>query len=373
MGGTTGADTPVAFLDLARATEASRGELERAIASVLDRGRFLLDEETASFEREFAAAIEADHAIGVGSGTDALELALRGLGVGDGAEVVTQANTCIPTVAAILRAGARPVLCDVEPDAGTMDPKSLAAAIGPATRAVIPVHLYGQCADMDAIMEVAGEHRLPVVEDCAQATGARFRGKTAGSIGAAGCFSFYPTKNLAALGDGGAVVTSDGGLAEKVGRIRQYGQSRRDEYATVGVNSRIDELQAAVLRVRLRRLKQSNERRGEIAGRYLDVLREASVEPLRVLEDRDHVFHLFVVKAPDRDRFRAEMSRRGIGTSVHYPAPIHRQAPYRELARLPVGLEVAERMCEVVVSLPLHPDLSEAEVERVAEAARASA
>jgi dTDP-4-amino-4,6-dideoxygalactose transaminase len=373
MGSTTGAEATVAFLDLSRAIETLRDELDAAIERVLDSGRLLLGEETASFEREFAAAVGTQHAVGVASGTDALELALRALGIRNNDEVVTQANTCVPTVAAILRVGARPVLCDVEPDAGTMDPASLAASIGPQTRAVIAVHLYGQCADMDAILEVAADRRLAVLEDCAQAICAKFRGRNAGTIGATGCFSFYPTKNLAALGDAGAVVTDDAELAAKVRRIRQYGQGNREGYAAIGVNSRIDELQAAVLRVRLPRLEGWHKRRAEIARHYSSVLRNSSVQPLTVLGDRDHAFHLFVVKAPDRERFRSSMRRRGIDTLVHYPAPIHAYAPYRDRARLPVALEVAERLCEAVVSLPLHPDLTDEEVDRVAEAARASA
>jgi dTDP-4-amino-4,6-dideoxygalactose transaminase len=373
MGSTTGTESDLPFVDLARAVEAMREELEAAVAAVLDSGRFILGEQCSSFEAEFASAMSASHGVGVSSGTDALELALRALGLGPGDEVVTQGNTCVPTVEAIMRAGARPVVCDVEPEAGTMDPASLERAIGPKTRAIIPVHLYGQCADMDAIAAVAAADEIPLVEDCAHAAGAEFRGRRAGSMGVAGCFSFYPTKNLGALGDAGAVVTDDPQVAEKLRQIRQYGQSGRDHYVRTGVNSRMDELQAAVLRVKLRRLERSNARRAEIATVYGRALVDSPVRPLPVLEDRKHVFHLFVVEASRRDAFRAGMRARGIATMVHYPGPVHRHEPYREAIGTPVTLEVSERLAELVVSLPLQPELSDDEVKRVALAAKESA
>jgi dTDP-4-amino-4,6-dideoxygalactose transaminase len=368
----TGAEGDLPFVDLARSAGAIREELDAAMATVLESGRFILGEECSAFESEFASAMSADHALGVASGTDALELALRALEIGPGDEVVTQANTCVPTVAAILRAGARPVLCDVEPEAATMDPRSLEGALGPRTAAIIPVLLYGQCADMDGIAPVAASAGVPLIEDCAQATGAELRGRKAGTMGVAGCFSFYPTKNLGALGDAGAVITDDPGLAERVREIRQYGQSGRDRYERAGVNSRMDELQAAVLRVKLPRLEGWNARRAEIAATYTRVLTGAPVTPLLSLEHARHVFHLFVVRAPRREEFRAAMRDRGIATMVHYPAPIHAHPAYSDLIRTPVGLEAAERLSEEVVSLPLNPELSDDEVGRVAAAASAS-
>jgi dTDP-3-amino-3,4,6-trideoxy-alpha-D-glucose transaminase len=363
--------TPVPFNDLARSTAAVRAELDAAIARVLERGWFVLGAEGEAFEREFAAYCGATHAVGVGSGTDAIELALRALGVGPGDEVVTQANTCVPTVSAIQRAGATAVLCDAEPDAGTMDPQSLHRAMGPRTRAIVPVHLYGQCADVDAIAEVAAEREAAVVEDCAQAHGAAIRGRSAGTIGRLGCFSFYPTKNLGALGDAGLVLTNDDGLADRLRRVRTYGQTDRYVHAEDGVNSRLDEVQAAVLRAKLPHLDAWNARRNEIATVYARALRQSPVRPLERLEERNHVFHLFVVVAPDRGAFQQHLADRGVQTLIHYPLPVHMQPGYRRLADGPVPLRNAERLCDQVVSLPIYPELKGSEVEQVASALRA--
>lgn len=358
--------TAVPFAALDRSTAALRDELDAAMARVLERGWFVLGEEGRAFEAEFADFCDAAHAIGVGSGTDALELGLRALEIGPGDEVVTQANTCVPTVSAIERAGATPILCDVEPNAGTMDPESLRDAIGPKTRAVIPVHLYGQCADIDAIAAVARETNLEVIEDCAQAHGAELRGRRAGTIGRLGCFSFYPTKNIGAFGDGGAIVTNDDELAERLRLVRQYGQADRYVHIARGVNSRLDELQAAVLRVKLPYLAGWNRRRREIAATYTEALRGTAVRPLRVLEGRCHVFHLFVVEADDRAAVRAQLEERGIRTLIHYPRPVHGHEPYRALSVGAVPLDVSERLCERILSIPLYPELTDAEVEVVA-------
>jgi dTDP-4-amino-4,6-dideoxygalactose transaminase len=361
----------VPFANLARASESLRAELDAAASRVLSSGSYVLGEHGAAFEREFAAACGAGHAVGVGSGTDALELALRALDVGPGDEVVTVANTCVPTVSGIVRAGATPVLCDVEPEAGAMDPESLRGAIGPRTGAIVPVHLYGQCADIDAIREVAGD--IPIVEDCAQAHGAALRGRGAGTMGALGCFSFYPTKNLGALGDGGAVVTDDAALAERLRLLRHHGQRARGSHVVSGVNSRLDELQAALLRVKLPHLDEWNIRRAEIAARYSAALGDTAVRPLSTLPERRHVFHLYVVDAPDRDAFRSELERRGVGTLVHYPHPIHHYDPFRALGNGGTKLENSERLCGRVVSLPLYPELTDDEVEVVGQAARVAA
>jgi dTDP-4-amino-4,6-dideoxygalactose transaminase len=360
----------IPFNDVGRGVAEHRTELDAAVARVLDSGWYVLGPEGKAFEEEFAAACGTAYAIGVGSGTDAIELALRALGIGAGDEVVTQANTCVPTVSAIERAGATPVLCDVEAEAGTMDPASLAGALGEKTRAVVPVHLYGQCADTDAIVALCAERGIEVVEDCAQAAGALLRGRPAGTIGRLGCFSFYPTKNLAALGDGGAVITNDETLAERLRLVRQYGQTDRYRHVTQGVNSRLDELQAAVLRTRLPQLTRWNQRRAEIAASYTAALAGKAVRPLAPLEGRRHVFHLFVVDAPDRDALKTHLHEAGIQTLVHYPTPIHRQPPYRRLADGPVPLSVSERLCERILSLPIYPELRDDEVERVTEALR---
>src|SRR5207237_2055774 len=293
------------------------------LARVLESGWFVLGGEGRAFEDEFAAAVGAAHAVGVGSGTEAIELALRALAIGPGDEVVTQANTCVPTVSAIERAGATPVLCDVEAEAGTMEPDSLRGALGPKTRAVVPVHLYGQCADVEAIVDLCSGRGIAVVEDCAQAVGAELRGRQAGSIGTLGCFSFYPTKNLAALGDGGAVVTNDAELAERLRLVRQYGQTDRYRHAIEGVNSRLAEVQAAVLRTRLPHVARWDARRAGIATAYTEALAGTPARPLAGLDGRRHVFHLYVVEAPDRDAFRAPLDAAGVATLIPYPTPVH--------------------------------------------------
>jgi dTDP-4-amino-4,6-dideoxygalactose transaminase len=363
----------VPFANFRRTVDGLRPELDAALARVLDSGWFLLGREGEAFERDFASWVGASHAAGCASGTDAIELALRALGVGAGDEVVTQANTCVPTVAAIARAGATPVLCDVEPESATIDPESLAGALSPRTRAVIPVHLYGQIGDIDAVEALAREHNLVMIEDCAQAHGAAAGDRPAGTIGIAGAFSFYPTKNLGAFGDGGAVVTSDEQLDERVRLVRQYGQADRYHHVVEGVNSRLDEMQAAVLRVRLAHLDADNARRMAIADHYAEALAGSPVEPLRRLPDRTHVFHLFVAVAPDRERFQAALEECGVATLVHYPRPIHGHPPYAQLGAGPVSLSNAERLSNEVVSLPIYPELTDAEVEHVASAAREAA
>lgn len=363
--------TRIPFNDLRRAVDADRAALDAAVARVLDSGWYVLGEEGRAFEAEFAAEVcGGGQAAGVANGTDAIELALRALGVGHGDEVVTQANTCVPTIAGIERAGATPVLCDVEPEAGTMDPASLARALGSQTRAVVPVHLYGQCADVDAIRAVAGA--LPVVEDCAQAHKAELRGRPAGSMGDAAAFSFYPTKNLGALGDGGAVASRDEALVERVRSLRAYGQADRYRHEARGVNSRLDELQAAVLRVRLAGLAAGTERRRAIAAAYDEALDDTAVRPLARLSERRQVFHLYVVRVPDRDAFRAALDEAGVATLVHYPLPLHRQPAYTSLAA-DLPLTNSERLADEIVSLPLYPELTDDEVARVAVAASAAA
>src|SRR4051812_40882403 len=363
----------VPFANFRRTVDELRPELDTAIARVLDSGWFLLGREGEDFEREFAAFAGTSHAVGCASGTDAIELILRAAGIGEGDEVVTQANTCVPTVAAIARAGATPVLCDVEPDAGTIDPSSLEGALSPRTRAVVPVHLYGQIGDIDAVTEVARAAGVAVIEDCAQAHGAVVGGRAAGTVGIGGAFSFYPTKNLGGFGDGGAVATSDAGLDERLRLVRQYGQADRYQHVAEGLNSRLDEIQATPLSGRLPALDKCYAPRIPIAGHYADALAGTSVEPLTRLPDRTHVFHLFVVKTPDRERFQAALGERGVATLVHYPRPIHGHPPYEQLGRGPVPLANAETLSERVVSLPIYPELTDAEVEHVAEAAREAA
>jgi dTDP-4-amino-4,6-dideoxygalactose transaminase len=361
----------VPFNDLGRSVRRHRSEIDRALAEVTDSGWYVLGGQGRSFEAEFAATVcGGGDAAGVANGTDAIELALRALRIGVGDEVVTQANTCVPTVAGIERAGATPVLCDVEPDAGTMDPASLERAMGPRTRAVVAVHLYGQCADIDAIREVAGA--VPVIEDCAQAHGAQLRGRPAGAMGNAAAFSFYPTKNLAALGDAGAVASPDAAVVDRVRLLRQYAQAERYSHIDHGVNSRLDELQAAVLRTRLTHLDAENERRREIAAVYTDALAGTDVRPLDRLPDRLHAFHLFVVRVPERERFQARLAQEGVQTLVHYPRPIHGHAPYAALRVPGVPLDHSEQLADAIVSLPLFPELTDDEVAHVAAVAAAA-
>ena len=356
----------VRFLDLSRAVAEEREELDAALAAVLDSGQFVLGERVAAFEDAFAAFCGARHAVGVASGTDALTLALQAVGVGHGDEVVTAANTCVPTVAAIEAAGAVPVLVDVDGETCTLSPASVEAALTPRTRAVVPVHLYGQCADMAPILELARDRGLRVVEDAAQAHGAEYGGRRAGTLGHAAAFSFYPTKNLGALGDAGAVVTDDEEVAERARLLRSYGERERYESVVPGRNSRLDALQAAVLAARLPRLEAWAERRRELARRYGAALAGTGVAAPVEAAGRRHAYHLYVVRTPRRDELRAELAARGVETLVHYPRPVHRHPAYERLAGEPGALAASERLCEEVLSLPLYPQLTDDEAEHVA-------
>jgi dTDP-3-amino-3,4,6-trideoxy-alpha-D-glucose transaminase len=347
-----------------------RAAIDEAVGRVLDRGWFVLGPEVEAFEREFAAATGAAHAVGVGTGTDALTLILRAMGVGPGDEVITTPLSAAYTALAVMMAGARPVFADIDPVRLTLDPAAVAAAITPRTRALLPVHLYGQAADMTRLADVAARHGLPIVEDAAQAHLATCDGRPVGSWGVATAYSFYPTKNLGALGDGGAVTTGDGALAARIGRLRNGGQTSRYRHVEPGVNSRLDEMQAAVLRVRLPRLAEATARRRAIAATYRTALAGARlVVPPEC--DAGHVYHLFPVLTPHRDRFQAHMNAAGIETLIHYPVPIPRQPALA--GAQPVVCPVADRIADEVVSLPLYPGLTDAEVAAVAEAAAAFA
>jgi len=344
-----------------------RAAIQAAIDRVLDRGWFILGPEVGAFEEEFAAASGARHAVGVGTGTDAIALALRAVGVRPGDEVVTTAVSAAFTGLAIQMAGARPVFADIDPVRLTLDPAAAAAAITSRTTALLPVHLYGQPADMPAIMALARRHNLAVIEDACQAHLATSAGQPAGTFGAAGAFSFYPTKNLAALGDGGAVITNDGALADRLRRLRNGGQTAQYVHGEAGVNSRLDELQAAVLRVRLAGLAAGTARRRALARQYRQTLTNANViVPPEC--DAGHVYHLFPVRATDRDGLRLHLQARGVGTLVHYPRPLTRQPVFADLVRS--RCIAAERLCDEVCSLPLHPLLAADDVAFVAETVR---
>jgi len=349
---------------------AQRAAIDAAIARVLEGGFYVLGREVETFEAAFAAFIGATHAIGVGNGTDAIELALRACGIGIGDLVFTVSHTAVATIAAIERAGATAVLIDVEPGTYTMAPHELSRALRmpPPGRpaAVLPVHLYGQPADLSALCEISDRHGLRLIEDSAQSHGAQWRGRHAGSIGDVACFSFYPTKNLGALGDGGMVVTSDLSLATALREIREYGWRDRYISARIGINSRLDAIQAAILGVKLDRLPVDNARRQAIATRYDAGL---SGLPLALPVRRPHtthVFHQYVIRLAKRDQLRDRLWAAGIGTGIHYPAPVHRQPAYSgRLAYGPSGLGVTERAAPQILSLPMYPQLSDEAVERV--------
>ena len=356
----------VPFLDLRRQTEELRSELDRASARVLDSGVFLGGSEVEAFEREFASWCGAREAVAVGSGTDALEFALRAVGVGQGDEVITTASTCIPTLAAIVAAGATPVLADIDPVTYTLDLESVARACGSRTRALVPVHLYGQCAELEPLLELARDRGLAVVDDAAQAHGTALGDRRVGSLCDATAFSFYPTKNLGALGDGGAVLTDDPELAGRVRRLRSYGEVERHRSAGYGRNSRLDAFQAAVLRAKLCRLEGWNDRRRELAGRYGSLLAGLPVElPVEASGTR-HAWHLYVVRVDERERLRDGLAALGVETLVHYSLALHEHPGYTTLAR--PGLERSEALAREALSLPLNPQLTDAELERVCAA-----
>ncbi len=358
----------VAFLDLRRRVSALRPSLDAAIASVLEESRFVFGSSVEAFEEAFADYCGARSAVGVASGTDAITIALVAAGVEPGDEVIVPANTCVPTVAGVEAAGAVPILADVELETATLAPDALEAVLTPRTRALVSVHLYGQCAAMDALVVFARRHHLLVVEDAAQAHGAAFDGRRAGSLGDVAAFSFYPTKNLGALGDAGAVVTSDAAIAERARLLRSYGQRDGGESLLHGRNSRLDTLQAAVLLAALPRLDAWNDRRRELAELYRQRLADA---PLLLPSEgscRRHVYHLFVARVDGRDGFRSRLADQGVETLVHYPQPIHRHPAYRVLDRRDGSLAASETLAGDVVSLPLYPELRDEEANLVVSA-----
>jgi dTDP-4-amino-4,6-dideoxygalactose transaminase len=343
-------------------------DVRAAIARVVSSGWFILGPEVEAFEAEFAAACGTAYAVGVGNGTDAIAIVLRALGIGPGDEVITSPLSAAYTALAVMMTGARPVFTDIDPSRLTLDADAVAAAVTPRTRAILPVHLYGQPADMQALEVVAARHHVPLVEDCAQAHLATAAGRPVGSIGVAGAFSFYPTKNLGALGDGGAVVTSDPELAERVRLIRNGGQTDRYHHALPGVNSRLDELQAAILRARLPFLAGWTAARRRLARAYRRALETA---PVRVPPEHDpgHVYHLFVVRSANRSGLQQHLREKGIESLVHYPIPIPAQAALRD--QQPQECPNATAACREVLSLPMSPALSDEDVEDVAASVRA--
>lgn len=350
---------------------AYKDEIDQAIHQVLQRGWYILGPEVQALEEEFAAYIGVAHGIGVGSGTEALHLALAACDIGPGDEVITVSHTAVATVAAIKLAGATPVLVDIESSYYNLDPCRVEAAITPRTKAILPVHMYGQPADIPAISAIARKHGLKVIEDCAQAHGARWQGRRVGSWGDLACFSFYPTKNLGALGDGGMVMTGNADLARQVRLLREYGWAERYVSHLPGWNSRLDEVQAAILRVKLRYLDSDNQRRVHLARQYTRELAACGLTLPRQRPEANHVYHLFVVQSPRRDELQAFLKTRGIGALIHYPVPVHLQPAYRELSGGGNRLAVTERVASQVLSLPLYPELSQGDIQQVIAAVQA--
>lgn len=354
----------IEFFDFKREIAAIGGEIRSAVERVLVSGRYILGEELTAFEGDFARLCGCLHGIGTANGTDALFLTLKACGIGPGDEVITVANTFAATALAIAYTGATPVFVDIGASSHLIDPGRIEAALTVRTRAILPVHLYGQCADMDRIMAIAESRGVVVIEDACQAHGALYKGRKAGSLGHAAAFSFYPTKNLGAYGDAGMVVTRDEALHARVRMLRNYGQTDRYHHEIQGYNSRLDELQAAVLRTKLSHLEQWNTRRQALAERYAAGLKDIDLLPVRLDEGSTHVRHLYVIAVEDRDALQAHLASQGIGTLIHYPVPLHRQKAFTD-ARVAGGMEHTERRAAQILSLPLHPWLTDEEADTV--------
>ncbi len=365
----------IPFGDLSREYRELSGELDEAIRGVCEKGWFILGEEGDCFETDFAKYIGGEvHAVGVGSGTEALHLALVASGVEHGDLVVTVPNTAVPTVSAISLAGALPLFVDVDPCSFNMDPVQLMDVVarerrrsGRRLKAIIPVHLYGQCADMDSVLEIAREFDLKVIEDACQAHGAEYRGRKAGAMGDYSAFSFYPSKNLGAYGDGGVVLTRDQAEAGRLKMLRNYGQERRYYHKIKGFNSRLDEMQAAILRVKLTRLNEWNSRRRKIAGAYGNGIRNPRVVKPAEMSYGSHAFHLYVIRHPERDKLQGHLEERGIKTMIHYPVPVHLQEAYKDTGYPAGSFPVSEKLAREILSLPMFPQLTDEEVSAISE------
>ncbi|GLS30375.1 dTDP-4-amino-4,6-dideoxygalactose transaminase [Mesorhizobium albiziae] len=358
----------IPFLDLQAQYASIKEEADAAVLRVLASGQYVLGDEVAMFEREFAAYCGTKHAIALNSGTSALHLALLAAGIGPGDEVITVPFTFVATVSAICYIGARPIFVDVEPVTLTMDPGKLEAAITPNTKAIVPVHLYGQMADMDPIMEIADRYSIPVIEDACQAHGAEYDGMRAGSMGISGCFSFYPGKNLGACGEGGIVVTNDDAHMQAIRMLRDWGQDRRYHHAIKGFNYRMDGIQGAILRIKLRHLDAWTTARRNHAQHYGQLLANSSVVQIpKQVANRRHVYHIYAVRTPDRDSLQQVLQHEGIHTGLHYPIPVHLQKAHADLGHKVGGFPRSEAAAKTVLSLPLYPELKPWQVERVVE------
>ena len=358
----------VPYLDLKAQYHSIKPEIDAAIARVLDSCQFILGPEVAAFEQEFAAYCGASECIALNSGTSALHLALLAAGVGPGDEVITVPYTFVASVAAVCYAGARPVLVDIDPRSFTMDPAAIEAAITPRTKAILPVHLYGQPADMDPIMEVARRHGLVVIEDAAQAHGAKYKDRPVGSIGDIACFSFYPGKNLGAYGEGGAVTTSNPEYARTIRMLRDWGQDRKYHHVLRGYNYRMEGFQGAILRVKLRHLEQWTEARRAVVRQYNQLLADAAVERPQEMPWARHVYHVYTVRSEDRDNLQAALLAEGIQTAIHYAVPVHLQPAYADLGYSRGDLPQSEKAADEVLSLPLYPEMPDDHIQKVSQA-----
>lgn len=363
----------VPFLDLKAHHDPIREEIMAAMTAVIDKNAFAGGPFVARFEHAYAQYCDTQHSVGVGNGTDALWFALLSLDLSPGDEVIAPPMTFMATAEAITYAGATPVFVDVEPQTYTLDVSKLEAAITPRTKAIIPVHLFGQCADMDPILEIANKHGLAVVEDAAQAQGALYKDRKAGSMGKAGCFSFYPGKNLGAWGEAGAITTNDSALRDRIQMFRDHGQSRKYHHDVVGWNGRMDGLQAAVLEVKLKYLDRANNGRRRAAQRYGELLRDIPGIMLPVEADyARHIFHVYAIRVDNRDAVLKRMTDQGIGVGIHYPVPVHLQNAYAKLGHKSGDFPVSEACGNSFLSLPMYPELNDSQIEAVATALRAS-
>jgi len=362
------ADVKVPYLDLKAQYRSIKPEIDAAIARVLESAQFVLGPEVAAFEQDFAAYCGTSECIALNSGTSALHLALLAAGIGPGDEVITVPFTFVASVAAVLYAGARPVLVDIDRRSFTMDPAAVEAAITPRTKAILPVHLYGQTADMDPLLEIARRHRLVVIEDAAQAHGAKYKGRSAGSIGDIACFSFYPGKNLGAYGEGGAVTTNNPEYARTLRMLRDWGQDRKYHHVLRGYNYRMEGFQGAILRVKLRYLDQWTEARRAVVQKYNDLLSDCDVETPKEMPWGRHVYHVYTLRAEDRDGLVSALAAEGIQTGIHYPVPAHLQPAYADLGYSRGSFPQSEKAATEVLSLPLYPELPDAHIQKVSQA-----
>ncbi|MFZ0733119.1 MAG: DegT/DnrJ/EryC1/StrS family aminotransferase [Candidatus Sulfotelmatobacter sp.] len=364
----TASPVKVPYLDLKAQYRSIKSEIDAAVAGVLDSCQFILGNEVATFEQEFAKYCGASECIALNSGTSALHLALLAAGVGAGDEVITVPFTFVASVAAVIYTGARPVLVDIDPRSFTMDPGAIESAITPRTKVILPVHLYGQTADMDPIIEIARRHNLIVIEDAAQAHGAKYKGRPAGGIGDIGCFSFYPAKNLGAYGEGGAVTTNNPEYAKTVRMLRDWGQDGKYHHVLRGFNYRMEGFQGAILRVKLRHLERWTERRRVIAQTYNQMLADMNIETPAEMPWARHVYHVYSLRSKERDPLQAALQAEGIQTAIHYSLPAHLQPAYADLGYSKGDLPESEKAAEEVLALPVYPELTDAQVRLVSQA-----